>query len=124
MAEILIPNPVKQTLSVVFVGSFNPRIFHPTWFEREGLSFPEEEAASLSETKTDGPLVTPDLSRCEIGPEISIECLTSRLSINAATTLGEERDSRETSPHADHGCRHQPFPSFRHPERRRMASAR
>ncbi len=91
MAEVLIPNPVKQTLSVVFVGSFNPRIFHPTWFEREGLTFPEEEAASLSESKSNGPLVTPDLSRCDIGPEISIECLTSRLSINAATTLGEER---------------------------------
>jgi len=91
MAEVKTPNPVKQTLSVVFVGSFNPRIFHPTWFEREGLAFPEEEAASLAETKTNGPLVTPDLSRCEIGQEISVECLTNLLSINAATTLGEER---------------------------------
>lgn len=91
MAEAQTPSPVKQTLSIVFVGSFNPRIFHPTWFEREGLVFPEEEAASLSESKTDGPLVTPDLSRCEIGQEITVECLANRLSINAATTLGEER---------------------------------
>lgn len=91
MAEIQIPNPVKQTLAVVFVGSFNPRIFHPAWFEREGLVSAEEEAASLSESKKNGPLVTPDLSRCEIGDEISLECLTDRLSINAATTLGEER---------------------------------
>jgi hypothetical protein len=91
MAEVQTPRPVKQTLSIVFVGSFNPRIFHPTWFEREGLTFPEEEAASLSETRTNGPLVTPDLSRCEIGQEITIECLTNRFSINAATTLGEER---------------------------------
>jgi hypothetical protein len=91
MAEVQTPNPVEQTLSVVFLGSFNPRIFHPTWFEREGLAFPEEEAASLSETKSNGPLVTPDLSRCDIGQEISIECLTDRLFINAATTLGEER---------------------------------
>lgn len=90
-AETQTPNPVKQTLSIVFVGSFNPRIFHPTWFEREGLIFPEEEAASLSESKADGPLVTPDLSRCEIGQEINVECLANRLSINAATTLGEER---------------------------------
>ena len=91
MAELQTPSPVKQTLSVVFVGSFNPRIFYPTWFVREGLAFPEEEAASLSETKSDGPLITPDLSRCDIGPEISIECLTDRLLISAATTLGEER---------------------------------
>lgn len=91
MAEIQMPIPVKQTLSVVFVGSFNPRIFHPAWFEREGLVSEEEETASLSESKKNGPLVTPDLSRCEIGEEISLECLTDRLSINAATTLGEER---------------------------------
>lgn len=91
MAEIQTPNPVKQTLSVVFLGSFNPRIFHPTWFQREGLVSAEEEAASLTDSKRNGPLVTPDLSRCEIGDEISLECMTDRMSINAATTLGEER---------------------------------
>lgn len=91
MAEVQTPTPVRQTLSIVFVGSFNPRIFHPTWFEREGLAFPEEETASISESNLNGPLVTPDLSRCEIGEEISVECLTNLLSINAATTLGEER---------------------------------
>lgn len=91
MAETQMPIPVKQTLSVVFIGSFNPRIFHPAWFEREGLVSEEEEAASLSDSKRNGPLVTPDLSRCQIGDEISMECLTDRLTINAATTLGEER---------------------------------
>lgn len=91
MADFQTSSPVKQTLSIVFVGSFNPRIFHPTWFEREGLALPEEEAASLSETTVDGPLVTPDLSRCEIGPEITVECQANRLTLNAATTLGEER---------------------------------
>jgi hypothetical protein len=91
MAEIQTPVPVKQTLSIVFVGSFNPRIFHPAWFEREGLISPDEETASLAETKRNGPLVTPDLSRCEIGEDLTVECLTNRLSINAATTLGEER---------------------------------
>lgn len=49
MADIQTLSPSKQTLSIVFVGSFNPRIFHPTWFEREGLAFPGEDAASLSE---------------------------------------------------------------------------
>jgi len=38
-----------------------------------------------------GPLITPDLSRCEIGPEITVECQTNRLTLNAVTTLGEER---------------------------------
>ena len=91
MTDSQTPSPVRQTLSIVFVGSFNPRIFHPTWFEREGLALPEEEAASLSENKMEGPLVTPDLSRCEIGPEITVECQANRLTLNAATTLGEER---------------------------------
>lgn len=95
MAPAQTPSPVRQSLSIVFVGSFNPRIFHPTWFEREGLATPGEEAAGLSESttkgKNEGPLVTPDLSRCEIGQEITVECLTNRLSINAATTLGEQQ---------------------------------
>ena len=90
MSENLAPNPERQTLSVVFLGSFNPRIFHPIWFERENLTRLGELAASLSEKKGEL-LITPDLSRCEIGPEISIECLTNRLALNAATTLGEER---------------------------------
>ncbi|MCX6876157.1 MAG: hypothetical protein NTW21_20480 [Verrucomicrobia bacterium] len=84
------PNPERESLSVVFLGSFNPRIFHPVWFEREGLTRPGELAAGISSDATDL-LVTPDLSRCEIGPEVSIECLSNRLALNAATTLGEER---------------------------------
>ena len=84
------PSPERQSLSVVFLGSFNPRIFHPTWFERENLVRPSELTQSLSEGN-EGLLVTPDLSRCEIGPEISIECLTNRLALHSATTLGEER---------------------------------
>lgn len=86
----LAPSPERQSLSVVFLGSFNPRIFHPTWFERENLIRPSELAQSLSEGN-ESLLITPDLTRCEIGPEISIECLTNRLALNAATTLGEER---------------------------------
>jgi len=91
MAENQTPIPVKQWLSVVLIGAFNPRIFHPIWFKREELISEEEKAASLHEAKETGPLVTPDMSRCEIGDEITLECLTDRLSINAATTLGEER---------------------------------
>lgn len=91
MADIQTPNPAKQWLSVVLLGAFNPRIFHPVWFQREGLLSADEEAESLSESRNDGPLVTPDLSRCQIGEEISLECMTDRLSVNAATTLGEER---------------------------------
>jgi hypothetical protein len=75
---------------VVFLGSFNHRIFHPLWFERENLTRPGESAAAMASESGDL-LVTPDLSRCEIGPEISIECLSNRLALNAATTLGEER---------------------------------
>jgi hypothetical protein len=91
MTVVQTPSPIKQTLSVVFLGSFNPRIFHPAWFEREGLALPEEAAASLSETQQNGLIITPDLSRCDIGPDISVECITGRLTINAATTLGEVR---------------------------------
>jgi len=91
MSDLLNPSPVKQSLSIVFLGSFNPRIFHPIWFMREGLALQEEVEASLAETKLESPIITPDLSRCDIGPEISVECQTGRLSLSAATMLGEER---------------------------------
>ena len=35
--------------------------------------------------------MTPQVSRCNIGPEISIECLTNRLTLGSDTTLSEER---------------------------------
>lgn len=82
--------PVQQSLGIVFLGSFNPRIFHPSWFENEGLARPDELAESLSE-RQQNILVTPDVARCDIGPDISVECLQHRLTINSATSLGEER---------------------------------
>lgn len=37
-------NPAEvEGISVVFIGSFNPRIFHPSWFAKQGL-IQEEEA--------------------------------------------------------------------------------
>ncbi len=29
--------PEQQASSIVFIGSFNPKIFQPTWFVKEGL---------------------------------------------------------------------------------------
>jgi len=84
------PSPTKETLSIVFLGSFNPRIFHPSWFVLEGLVQYEQVLGGISESNKDGPVVTPDLSRCEINQDVMVECLTDRLSINATTMLGEE----------------------------------
>ena len=84
------PSTARETLSIVFLGSFNPRIFHPSWFVLEGLVLNEQVLGGISESNKDGPLVTPDLSRCEINQDVMVECLTDRLSINATTMLGEE----------------------------------
>jgi len=91
MARSQPQRPERQTLSVVLLGSFNPRIFHPIWLEREGLARPGELDESLSEKQKEPLLVTPEVSRCQIGEEISLECLTNRLTLNAATVLSEER---------------------------------
>ena len=91
MADTQAPSPLHQDYSIVFLGSFNPQIFHPTWFERAGLVTSEEEAKILNDAKHHNLVVTPDVSRCEIGDDITIECLSERLIINAATSLVEER---------------------------------
>jgi hypothetical protein len=83
-------NPSRESLSIVLLGSFNPRIFHPAWFVLEGLVQNEQVIDGISESNKDGPLVTPDLSRCEINQDVMVECLTDRFSINATTMLGEE----------------------------------
>ncbi|UPU35024.1 hypothetical protein M1B72_16430 [Geomonas paludis] len=32
-----LPKPKRQDLSIIMVGDFNPKIFHPSWFASEGL---------------------------------------------------------------------------------------
>ncbi len=58
--------------TVVFVGSFNPAIFHPAWFELYGLISPEDAAAAEVEVvhnelvalDLDWVKVRSDLNRC------------------------------------------------------------
>ncbi|MCX4652921.1 hypothetical protein OG249_13580 [Streptomyces microflavus] len=41
--------PEYDQVSIVFVGSFNPKIYQPAWFEAQGLIRPEEAADSKIE---------------------------------------------------------------------------
>lgn len=66
--------PDIEGFSIVFLGTFNPRIFHPSWFLQQGL-LGENEVKSAYESEDDV-LTTPRLSqfaadwlRCRVAPD-------------------------------------------------------
>lgn len=66
--------PQADSLAVVFVGSFNPAIFHPEWLMRQGMI----QAADLENAKLD--VSSQDISRFEVAG-IGIEVLHERLQL-------------------------------------------
>jgi hypothetical protein len=55
------PKPEFESVSIVLVGSFNPAIFHPTWFAQEKLI--QREEADRADLK----IVSPEVSVFSIG---------------------------------------------------------
>ena len=66
------PMPEFENCSVVLVGSFNPAIFHPEWFVRQGL-LPADavDAAKIA-------VVSPDVTECVVG-SVKVFCDNTRL---------------------------------------------
>lgn len=63
-------SPEIEGLSVVLVGSFNPKIFHPSWFAAEGLIRKEEaETANLEVTHPSVAIFSLDWLRLEVTQE-------------------------------------------------------
>ena len=51
----------RQGMSIVALGSFNPAIFHPIWFARQGLiRDAEAEAAEIQVVSPEVTLVKPE----------------------------------------------------------------
>jgi hypothetical protein len=72
-SQMTAPPAESEQLAVVFLGSFNPKIFQPEWFARHSLVTDEESLAAkvtiVSEQVTDIAI-----------QEISIKCIYNRLS--------------------------------------------
>ena len=69
--------PELEDVSVVLVGSFNPAIFHPTWFAREKLI--QQEEADRADIK----IVSPEVSVFSIGwlqLEVTLDRFAARTS--------------------------------------------
>jgi hypothetical protein len=66
--------PQADNLAVVFVGSFNPAIFHPEWFVRQGMI----QEADLENAKLE--VSSSDISRFEV-TGIGVEVLHERLQL-------------------------------------------
>jgi len=65
--------PVGESVSIVLVGSFNPRIFHPEWFIRKQLvsEWPYESESE--------PLIcTPDLARVKLPDDRYIQVVQNK----------------------------------------------
>lgn len=67
-------NAQTENLNVVLVGSFNPAIFHPEWFLRQGII----SDADLEKAVVEG--VSPEISRCQFSG-MSLEVLQDHLTL-------------------------------------------
>lgn len=63
--------------STVIIGSFNPAISHPSWYEKQGLI--SNKDAENAEIK----IVMPDVSEFEIGP-IRVQVVRDRFTVETA----------------------------------------
>ena len=70
-------NPDAEGISVVLVGSFNPGIFHPEWFRRQGLLLSAEaEAAKVR-------FVTPDATEISF-VDMQLDVLPNRFMLRTS----------------------------------------
>lgn len=64
------PTPIKKRHSIVLIGNFNPKIFHPSWFSAEGLiQKAEEEGANIEIIHSDAAIFNLDWLRVEVTEE-------------------------------------------------------
>ncbi len=77
----------RQGVSIVAIGSFNPAIFHPTWFARQGLIRDAEAEAS------DVRVVSPDVTVVKL-EWFTLQVTSERFSV-------ETRDARKYQPLRD-----------------------
>lgn len=74
-----------EAASAVLVGNFNPAIFHPGWFERQGLlSRAQAEGANVA-------AVLPELAQFSLEHDrIHVQVLPNRLTVTGTPDLQEE----------------------------------
>lgn len=78
------PLPEFENCTVVLLGSFNPAIFHPEWFVRQGLL--AEEAVDPEKIK----VVSPDVTECFVGA-VKVFCDSTRLVISVGNMIDAEK---------------------------------
>jgi len=74
---------INESASIVLVGSFNPKIFHPEWFIRKGIV--EEWDYS-----SDDVVNVADMSRAVFSNESALTVLLNQFSGNSNTKNGHE----------------------------------
>lgn len=72
--------PELENCNIVLIGSFNPAIFHPEWFVRQGLA--GIEAVDPEKIK----VVSRDVTECHVGP-VKIICDDSRLALSVGNMV-------------------------------------
>jgi hypothetical protein len=77
------PLPQDDKTSLVLIGAFNPRIFHPAWFARNGLLPPDTESTANIE------IVNNDISAFE-SDWFRIEVLSNRFALRSMATPAVE----------------------------------
>src|SRR5437016_2775671 len=86
-------NLTSDQTAIVFIGSFNPRLFHPSWLESAGVLTTSEAKAALEEKPRDNDptilnavamIVTEEVAQVSLlGLQLTVQ--PSRLSVIAAT---------------------------------------
>ena len=76
--------PEAEGLDVVLVGSFNPAIFHPEWFFRQGI-VSEQDAKEAKVQDVSG-----EITIVQIGG-ILIQCVSDRFSLGTKNISNAER---------------------------------
>lgn len=78
------PIPEFENCAVVLLGSFNPAIFHPEWFVRQGLL--AADALNTDKIK----VVSPDVTECFVGA-VKVFCDNTRLVFSVGNMIDAEK---------------------------------
>ena len=74
--------PERKIFSVVIVGAFNPSMFHPEWFGRNGIISAEDVGIALNVENSIPTIVTPQLTIFTTS-QLSIRVEQNRFSVTA-----------------------------------------
>lgn len=84
MPAMTAPMPEFENCSVVLLGSFNPAIFHPEWFVRQGLI--GADAVDPDKIK----VVSSDVTECDVGT-VKLVCDNTRLIFSAGNMTESDK---------------------------------